>query len=143
MNVLLLGNKTIHKLKLPSRVEGSFFLTDPITGEKIIIIESLNGRWNLYSSSDAVIVDKNNTLVEKTFVNNNEYYFVENGDKKNIIYFQNVYDDSFKMYKIKSDCNFIIGSGETANLKYLNSYIKPEHMILNFEKGEWVLKTKL
>ena len=66
MDILLLGNKTIFKLKLPLRVEGSFFLVDPITGENLFIVEANGNNWVIFSSSEAKLIDKTNTIVEKT-----------------------------------------------------------------------------
>ena len=42
MNLILIGNQTLHKLKLPTNVEGSFSLTDPITGEILLNVDADN-----------------------------------------------------------------------------------------------------
>ena len=141
MNVLLLGNKSIHTLKLPSRVEGCFFFSEPLTNENLFIVEALSNKWVIYSSSDAIIRDKKNNVIEKSIISDNEYYYIENGNRKNIIYCQSTYDFSFKMFKVSSDCELVVGSANNCNIIFNNNpYIKENHFSIKFQNGLWQLK---
>ena len=109
MNVLLLGNKTINITKLPMKIEGSFFLNDPITGKPLLLIESTENGWKAFSSSSAVIVSKNNTIIEQTIIKNGDSYWLKNGDKTYILYSQDSFDNTFKTYKINGEKEIKIG----------------------------------
>lgn len=140
MEAILLGNKTISKLKLPSKIEGSFFLEDPTVGENLINIEAENSQWILKSNSEIRILDKHNQIVNKVIIRADDYYFVSYKNVNKIVYFTKSYDDSLKLYKVKSNVTLTVGKNNNSSIIYNNMYIQDHHMTLNYINGKWNLQ---
>ena len=139
MNILLIGNKTLHKLKLPSKVEGSFFLTDPTDNENLLNFDADNDSWIINTNEQTKIKDLNNNPIPRVRLKNNDYWFIEYKNKKNIIYCSEPYDNSTKIYEAKSDFELIIGKDASCNLKYDNPFIQAKHASLKYTNGKWLL----
>ena len=140
VEAILLGNKTLSKLKLPSKIEGSFFLEDPTVGENLINIEAENSQWILKSNSEIRILDKHNQLVDKVIVREDDYYFLSYKNVNKIVYFTKSYDDSLKLYKLNSDAILTLGKNNNSLIIYDNMYIHENHMTLNYTSGKWILQ---
>ena len=140
MIVLLIGNKTLYKMKLPANVEGSFVLSDPKTKSNLLNIDAENNNWVLCDNPNITIKDKHNQIVRKTIVKNDDYFFVEHEKQKNIIYFINTYDETLSMYKVKDNTRLVLGKDKTSNIIYDNAYIQPSQFALNYNNGEWELE---
>ena len=57
--VTLIGNKAIHKLKLPQVVTGNYWLTDKSSEneKKLINIEGKNGNWQIISNNYVQVIN--------------------------------------------------------------------------------------
>lgn len=140
MEAWLLGNKTISKLKLPSKIEGSFFLVDPVTNENLVNIEAYESQWIIKSNGDIKVIDKHSQIIDKEIIRVDDYYFINYKDVNKMVYFTKTYDDSLKLYKIDANVSLSIGKNENSSIIYNNLYIKDNHMILNYIDGSWNLQ---
>ena len=102
MEIILLGNKTIHKLKLPSKIEGSFFLKEPITNENLLNIDAIDNNWVLFSNEDTKIRDVNGNFITDSKIRNADIYLINNNNKQNVIYCSDTFDDTVKLYKVNN-----------------------------------------
>ena len=103
MNVILIGNKTLHKLKLPSQVEGSFFLTDPNDTDNLLSVDADNNGWLVKANEETKIIDLGNNFLSSCRLNLNDFYFIEYKNNKKIIYVSETYDNTSSIYQIKGD----------------------------------------
>jgi len=137
MEIVMLGNKTISKLRLPAKVEGSFFLKDPLNDENLLNIDAINGEWCLLGNSKIEILDKSNTAISKSAIIDQDYYFIKSKNSQYLIYCQKSNDSTFSMYKVNQNCNLVFGKGNSDNIIYNNSYIKENHFTLCYQDGFW------
>ena len=142
MNLILIGNQTLHKLKLPTNVEGSFSLTDPITGEILLNVDADNNKWMLVSNSDVNVYDKYNQQIFKTELKYDDYFLINQNNVNKIVYCTKSNDDSLNMYKLSSNLNLTIGKNNNNLIIYDNPYIQDNHMNLIFTNGVWNLQVK-
>jgi len=142
MEIVMLGNKTISKLRLPAKVEGSFFLKDPLNDENLLNIDAINGEWCLLGNSKIEILDKSNTAISKSAIIDQDYYFIKSKNSQYLIYCQKSNDSTFSMYKVNQNCNLVFGKGNSDNIIYNNSYIKENHFTLCYQDGFWKINTQ-
>ena len=139
MEAILLGNKTISKLKLPSKIEGSFFLKDPIFDENLINIEAENSQWILKGNKEIKIFDKHNNSMEKAEIKPDDYFYVNYNKVNKIVYFSKSYDESMQLYKINENAQLTIGKKD-CSIIYDNINIQDKHLILTYADGKWSLE---
>ena len=137
MDIVLLGNKTIYTLKLPSRIEGSFFLIDPITQDNLIVVEANGPTWGIHSSSDAKILQLDGTEIKETNITYGDFYIIEYKGRKNVMYCDFRYDESFKLYQVLGDGSIKFGSQSTCQIICNNPYFKEFHFELTYNSGSW------
>ena len=137
MDIVLLGNKTIYTLNLPSRIEGSYFLTDPISQENLLVVEADNGQWSIHPSSDVKLYKIDNTEIESVAVNYGDFYIVEIEGKKSIIYCDYRNDKSVKMYRVNGITNLKFGSQANCEITYSNPYFKEFHFEMTYTNNVW------
>ncbi len=140
MIVLLIGNKTLYKMKLPANIEGSFVLSDPKTKNNLINIDAENGSWVLCDNSSVKLYTRSNERVSKATVKNDDSYFIDYEKERKIIYFTDICDKTFSTFKIKEDTKLIVGRNNTCNILYNNPYMQPEHFRISFVNGNWQLE---
>lgn len=140
MDIILLGNKTIHKLRLPSKIEGSFFLTDPITNENLLNIDAVDNNWVLFANSETEITNISGNFVAESKIKNNDMYLINNSNKKKIIYCTDTVDETIKLYKVNSDFEFTIGKQGDSNIVFDGPCIQNQHMKLTYQNGNWFIQ---
>ena len=139
MDIVLLGNKSIYTLNLPSRIEGSFFLTDPTTQENLIVIEASAQGWEIHASSDSKILSLDNTEINSTVINPGDFYIIDNDNKKSVIYCDNRNDTSVKMYQVKASGSYKFGSQSNCEIVCRNPFFKEFHFELSYKDNSWYL----
>ena len=140
MEIILLGSKSIHKLKLPSKIEGSFFLKDPITDENLLNIDAVDNNWVLFSNSETLIKDSVGNFVTNSKIRNNDVFLINNNNIQKVIYCCDTYDISTKLYKVNNNLELIIGKQSDCNFIYDNIYVQNKHMILKYQNEKWMLQ---
>lgn len=140
MNILLIGNKTLHKLKLPSKIEGSFFLTDPVDNTNLLSFDAENDNWIINTNEETKIKDLADNPVKRVCLKNNDFWFIEYKNNKKIIYANETYDNTSNIYEIKGNIELVIGKENDCNLKYDNPFIQNKHMSLKYNNEQWTIE---
>ncbi len=139
MNVILLGNRVLRKLKLPAKVEGSFFLTHPVTDENLVNIDASNNEWIIHGNELVQLSDIHGNLLSSAVVKPNEMFIISYENQQKIIYCCDIYDGTTNTYQVRSDCELIVGKQEDCNIIYNNPFIQSKHMTLKYSNGVWSL----
>jgi len=140
MDIILLGNQTLSKLSLPTNIEGSFFVKDPINDENLVNIDAIDNKWYLVKNSGVSVFDKYNQGIDKVELKNDDYFIVNNNNVNKIIYCTNANDTSFNLYKINSNVNLSVGKNENNTIIYDNIYIQNNHMLIQYIDGNYSLQ---
>ncbi len=142
MNIILYGNKSLHKLKLPSTVEGSFFLHDPITKNILLNFEAFDDSWVLKTNDEVKVYDCNNNQINHTVIKNNEFYLIVYKERKSIIHCTTNYDNTPMIFKVNNGANIRFGKTNENDVIYNNQYIQNNHMILSCDNDFWKIQIK-
>lgn len=137
---IILFNEQLYKLDLPSKIDGSFSLQNIPESEDVLAnIESLDDNWILRGVDEYSILT-NNGQVASTNIENNNFYILTTGSIKKLLYVENSTDTSFKLYKVNTNSEFIIGKGKNCTISYNNNFLLDEHALLSYKDGNWFLK---
>ena len=137
MKLILLNDNKFFELILPSKIDGSFWLTDEITNNNIINIEAQDEKWVMKQNSDTKII-ASNVYVESVEICPNNFYFLENNNKKLILYVENIYDDTIKHYKLNTN-TFTLGKDSSCDIVYNNNFIFNNYLMLSFNNNVWTI----
>ena len=116
MKISLFLTEKILDFRLPSEVSGSFSFDDKMSDSKLINIESREGKWVLYSTSDVKVIS-NNLIVDDVSLIPNNFYVVKRDNVSYLLYVSS--DDCImKTYSYSKDTKFIIGNTKSCNIVY-------------------------
>ena len=138
---LIKGNK-IKNLELPSKVTGNFWITDndDLIDNKIIKIESSNGRWCLLSNDNISIIESGK---EKRYTFLREYSFYLLRNKKNntyiLIYCSPIYDTTYRRYSLINTQEITIGKGNNTYIYYNTSGVDELHAKIVFKDNKYII----
>ncbi len=108
---------------LPSQISGSYsFDSNPDEESKLINIESRKNEWVIYSTSDVMILNGNQTVQELLLLPNN-YYHLQRGGKNYLIYVNAICEKKLNTYVYNSNSKIIIGSTPECTITYPCDYI--------------------
>lgn len=106
MLVTLIKNDSTINFTLPSKVSGSYFITDKVDGEErnLISIEGINNNWILKSNFAAKILNGDSTIDYINLDKYNFYTFKVNGEKYNyLLYCTDICDNTYTNYLVKTN----------------------------------------
>ena len=138
MKIALLEKKIFY-FKLPTKVDGSFLMPDGLTSENLVNIEAISNQWVMNSNDDTKIIS-GNSYVESVVLAKNNFYVVEKGQERKLLYSLDTCDSTFVKYSLESDCAINVGSDFDNDLIYNHGYVGKKSFILNFSNGVWSLK---
>ncbi len=140
MKVILLEEKHLSFLNLPSRVEGSFWITNPFKpSQKLISIEAKDGEWRLISNNDCYLKVNDTPTTEAPLESYNFYtYFFNNQD--HLLYITESYDDTVGFYQLAQDADISIGSGQDCNITCTSSIMSKKYVHLSKREANWQLQ---
>lgn len=139
MKILLFNNR-LYTLDLPAKIDGSFALQDIPNSEEILAnIEEKNNKWVMASMQDYKISYKN-SMVQSVELTPNEFYILTSGKSKKLIYADESVDNTFKIYKVNDNSQFVIGKNANNQISYNNNFVLGQHLALIFSKGVWKFK---
>lgn len=124
----------IMKYRLPSDIFGSYSFEDN-EGNRIINVESREGKWVLYSTRESHVMN-NNLIIDSVEIKPNTYYLIKFDDKTYIVYFSLPENNSYKCYEYT---NLDISIGYNASISIPLNFLKDnviirkenEHIMLN------------
>ncbi len=122
--ILFLSNKLVN-FKLPEEVSGSYaFDFNDKEESKLINIESEEGQWFLYETSDVKIVGN----ISKVPLTANTFYILKRNEINYLIFVSKLKFKNITTYTYDANINLLIGNNSSANIvyncPYLNSIIK-------------------
>ena len=131
MNLYLFGDDEIIRFALPIKKIGDFWMTDN-KNNNIINIKSENNEW-IISGSDSV---KINNTSENIILKLKTYYEIVKGDKKYLLYSENIIDNSFNRFKSTS-LKIQVGSSNQCDIILPSSYCKEKEFTFNKVNDKW------
>ena len=106
MLITLIKNDLLINFTLPSKVTGSYFITDKVSGEErnLISVEGIDDKWILKSNFDVKILNGNN-IVDFIVLNKDNFYTIKvNGEKYNyLLYCTEVCDNTYVNYMVNTN----------------------------------------
>lgn len=132
MKIYLFLPTSLMCFKLPYTVSGNFsFDPNPFEENKLIHIETYNGKWVLYRSDDTKIM-VNKQYCDKVFLEENQFYYIEKDNTRYVLYTSSLafsgkkiysYSEEFTLGNLSShtiyyNCGFL--NGLTINFLYQN-----------------------
>lgn len=142
MIVGLIKENVISQTVLPNKIVGNYWVKDIANNEeeKIINIESLNGKWCLLSNSKYTIVE-NNQEKEHTYLNDYSFYLLKDkiNNKYILLYCSPVCDTTYKKYNINNLNDIIIGNSNDNHIYYSNFGIDKIHARIVFNNNKYIL----
>ena len=142
MRVILFNGNRLTRLNLPTKIEGSFWLTDELNNDSNIInIEAKNSTWVMKSNDDTKIIYEK-TYVQEVELKPNYFYFLEINNTRMFLYCENIYDSTINYYKISDNSRIVLGKDNTCDIIYNNAYIFNEYAILTYTNQTWTITIK-
>lgn len=131
MRIILYSNKDKQILELPVNVEGSFLLTDN-HNNTIAAINSNQNNWIMSAKNGFSIIQKQNKITNTILQINDSYILKQENSNVNnyIVYVESDYDDTYKVFDVQQNVQITIGSDSNSDIVYNNTYINPQHIII-------------
>ena len=138
MNIYLFLDDKILNYHLPEMVSGSFAFGE--NDKRIINIEGVNNKWFLYSTSDYQVLTANGIANELEILKDN-YYIIQDKNKRYLIYVSDLFDNSFNIYKYNNNFDLTIGNTNDCNLKFDIPYVVGKALRIYKENNLLVVNT--
>lgn len=134
---IVLFNKNLYTLHLPSKIDGSFCLTDISNDDEILAnIEETNNKWMMNVTTNYKILD-NNSLLDSVELLPYKFYILSSKTNQKLIYVEDSLDNSFKMYKVDNNIQFVVGRNSDNQISYANNLVLGQHLALFYKDGVW------
>ena len=159
MLVTLIGKKSLNRIVLPEFPRGNYWLCDEstVSRNKLINIESINGKWQIKSSLYAKIIDKKSIgvyrdeirilgekkVIDKVYLKEYETYCVKlaNQDEIYLLYCSPVHEKNFLHFHVRSTNEVFIGRDKNLNhIVYDKVLVNPRHAKLYYESESWKIQ---
>ena len=121
MKITLYLVEGIFNFRLPSQISGSFSFDSEDVDDKLINIEARNGKWVLYSTADAIVVNSGHNVKEIDLLDNT-FYTIKRGNMIYLIYASSLIDSKMNIYTSNQNSQLIIGNTNECNIKYNSIY---------------------
>ena len=123
MKIYLYLKENILTFTIPQRISGTFnFAENPEEETKLINITAKEEAWYLYSTTDVSVL-KNDAPIDELLLESDNYYTLQRGDQKFLIYVTHTFDKTFLPYRYDSNLNLVIGNNDLCNVKFDCPYI--------------------
>lgn len=120
MKVYLLHKNKIFSYSLPSAVNGSYFLNDFISGEKVdlIKIEAVDNKWVAYSNDD-IKIKVNDSIVDSVELKSYNFYkLILYGNEVIDIYICPLMENNYSLKMLPNDSTLLIGNSSKCDILY-------------------------
>lgn len=134
---IVLFDRNLYTLPLPSKIDGSFSLTDIDDDDEILVnIEENNKKWVMNASSNYRILD-NNKFLETVELLPYKFYILRSNNSQKLIYVEDSIDSSFKTYKVEDNIQFVVGKNKDNQISYDNIFVMGQHLALFYKNSHW------
>ena len=156
MIVALIGKNEIYKVTLPENIRGTYTINDE-NGKKLINIESINGMWQIASSSKSKILDDSEIknirkgkvpknfhgkIIENAILKEySSYYILFNHSEDIWILYCSPTCERYIHLDFQTSSEIIIGSDENCDITYHNEFIKNRQVRIFYSNGKLLLET--
>ncbi len=144
MIVRLIKKTKIYNFTLPTKVSGSYWITDnDYLGNvrNLINVEEYNGQWKIKSDFETKIMFGNKE-VESAILKSYSLFFLKiNTDNEYVIlYCSPTIDEDIKWLHLKKEGEITIGNDSQASINYNYPLVSKQHARLIYNQGRWVLQ---
>ena len=137
MKIMLFNNR-LYTLNLPAKIDGSFSLQDIPNSEEVLAnIEENENKWVMNTTQDFKIF-RNNQFLNSVEIKPYEFYVLNSNNIKKLVYADVSSDNSFKMFRLNGNSQFIIGKSNNCQIYYNNEYLLEQHIVISFSDGNWI-----
>ncbi len=141
MRISILKKDKIESFVLPLQVHGNYWVKDETSDGKernfVNIIEDEN-KWKMMSNYEVSIYDENNTYLESVILEVNKFYVLKVDKEDSVLLYTSLaYDKNTVQLMVQNDTKIIIGSNDSCQICYKNSYVDGEHAILTYKDSLW------
>lgn len=137
---IILFNKILHTVYLPSRIDGSFQLLDiPNSEELLANIEEKDNSWTLNPVEKNYII-KNNMRSLSAKLEVDSFYVLASNERKKLLYVEDNVDTSYKIYSCPDSFVISVGKSSNNNICYNNDYLLSTHLTLTKNNNNWNCK---
>ena len=137
--IYIIHSDKIYDFRLPNNISGKYILTDYDqygTKRNLVNIEATNDKWFIYQNKN-VRIDYKNQKYDSISLEYQNFYKLTLLEKEEIlIYTMPSYDDTFKMFAIKEDGEFIVGNSATSDIK-VNLGINEDLLKISYKNNQY------
>ena len=136
---LMLKNKLL-KLKLPNKINGTYSITN--NDKTYINVESEDGVWKIKSNKNVKVMKTQEDFFKEVVLQKNSFFalkFLKTGEI-GIIYCTDIYDMTFKQYKINSK-EFSISNKQESSIQYKSDMINGQSFKMVNKNKYWTFET--
>ncbi len=147
MIVSLIKSNRIFSLTLPSKVKGSFWLTDLDAqgrARQLLRVEAQEGYWVLNSNSQAWVLDGQNKRIPSAVIFPQGLFHLQiAGEEGRVTLYAETIDDSrqsFRKIFIRTPGAFQIGRSQDNQICFDNKYASSHHALLSYDGKVWSIR---
>lgn len=130
----LLASSRLYKLRLPSTVDGQFFMS--VDGEALISVYAEDGKW-IGSGLAATMYDHSNNPMDTVELNDGDCWYVFHNKDRQILMVEacTVENLCYERYLFADGQNITIGRKKDCGIRFTSPFVSKEHAILSFREG--------
>ena len=159
MLVTLIGKNGIHKIRLPQKPIGNYWLKDETQEKsvKLVNIEGIDDNWQIVTNkyikainpksliieNDKIRIDNTIKLVvDRVILKEHNMYGICLGKTENfyIIYCAPAYEDDYYHFDIRNANEIFIGRSVKDDIVYDNKLVANTHARIFYDRDKWVLE---
>ncbi len=147
MIVSLIKSNRIFSLTLPSKVKGSFWLSDldaQGSARRLISVEAQEGYWILNSNPLASVLDGNKKKIPSAVIFPQGLFHLQiAGEEERVTLYAETIDDSrqrFRKIFIRNPGAFQIGRAPDNQICFDNKYASSHHAVLSYDGKVWSIR---
>ena len=141
MIITLYLNDKLIKFRLPSQISGSYSFDFEETETKLINVESRNGKWVLYKTSEVGIMS-NNAMIDSIELIPDNFYFLKRNNQNYIIYVNQLKTNNLLAYQYDTKLNLLIGNSDISNIRYNCYYLKNLNIKITNNENKLLLENE-
>lgn len=140
MNLYYFDDDKINVFTLPNKIVGNFWMTDS-KERNVVNISANDDKWYITGGNNSKIIVQN-AYVDRMLLNNKQYMIIERNGGKNILFVDDVIDNTFLQYKVNSNVEIKLGNNSANDIYINNSLYNDVDISFVYNQG-WFLKKNI